>query len=205
MPKAVDLTGQTFGRLTVVGRAGSDVHGNIMWECQCACGGSIKTRANSLRSGHTISCGCAGRANLAMRTKHGAATRSMRTSEYGIWGHMIQRCSNPKYHNFQYWGGRGISVCREWRDSFEAFLAHIGPRPSRKHSLDRFPDVNGNYEPGNVRWATRAEQLTNSRDRGPALSATMKRLHRERPGWNHASETTARRWREWREARHVGG
>jgi len=75
---------------------------------------------------------------------------------------MIHRCHNPRAHNFRYYGARGISVCREWRDSFEAFLSHIGLRPADKHSLDRI-DNDGNYEPGNVRWATVTEQNRNNR------------------------------------------
>jgi hypothetical protein len=76
---------------------------------------------------------------------------------------MIIRCTNPKHPNWKNYGGRGISVCDEWRHSFKAFLAHIGPRPSSEHSLDRYPNNDGNYEPGNVRWATRSQQRRNTR------------------------------------------
>jgi len=74
------------------------------------------------------------------------------------------RCTNPKYRSYKDYGGRGISICERWADSFDNFLADMGPKPSRKHSLDRFPEVNGNYEPGNCRWATNTEQQRNKRD-----------------------------------------
>jgi len=82
----------------------------------------------------------------------------------GIWKGMIQRCTNPKRDAFIYYGGRGIEVCQRWLDSFENFLADVEPRPSPAHSIDRFPNPNGNYEPGNVRWATRAEQSRNKKN-----------------------------------------
>lgn len=82
--------------------------------------------------------------------------------EYSCWLHMIQRCTNPKRNSFRNYGGRGIAVCEKWRNSFEAFRADVGPRPSAEHSLDRINN-DGNYEPGNVRWATRKEQQANSR------------------------------------------
>lgn len=85
------------------------------------------------------------------------------TPEHDAWLRMIQRCENPKNIGFLDYGGRGISVCEEWRRSFTAFYAHVGPRPSPKHSIDRFPNNNGNYEPGNVRWATAKEQSLNRR------------------------------------------
>jgi hypothetical protein len=76
---------------------------------------------------------------------------------------MIARCYNPKHPKFRYYGGRGITICDEWRYDFAAFVAYIGPKPSRHYSIDRYPDNNGNYEPGNVRWATQKEQVANSR------------------------------------------
>lgn len=84
------------------------------------------------------------------------------TPEYQSWLGMKQRCSNPKKREYQQHGGRGIEVCEEWRNSFIAFFVHVGLRPNNKHSLDRI-NVNGNYEPGNVRWATQQEQIDNTR------------------------------------------
>ena len=93
--------------------------------------------------------------------KHGHATHANRTPEYGAWRNMITRCEVPTDRYFLHYGGRGIAVCPRWRKSFVDFLADIGERPSPKHSLDRINN-DGNYEPGNVRWATAREQARNS-------------------------------------------
>jgi hypothetical protein len=85
-------------------------------------------------------------------------------SEYGIWRTMLSRCRNPKTKEYVNYGGRGIQVCDRWENDFEAFLSDTGPRPSKRHSLDRI-DVDGNYEPHNVRWATAREQAANQRKR----------------------------------------
>lgn len=87
-----------------------------------------------------------------------------RTPEYTVWANMKNRTSNPKCKEYSYYGGRGITVCREWQQSFLAFYLHIGPRPSPKHQLDRYPNPDGNYEPSNVRWATKSEQMLNRRN-----------------------------------------
>ncbi len=97
------------------------------------------------------------------RLKLKAREDRRREPERGCWHVMIARCHNPESQSFPYYGARGITVCRRWRDSFEDFLSDMGPRPSPEHSLDRFPDQNGNYEPGNVRWATREQQARNMR------------------------------------------
>ena len=93
-------------------------------------------------------------------TKHGMYLSPI----YKIWTQMIQRCHNPNSTAYQGYGARGIAVCQRWRDSFEAFLSDIGPRPSSGHSIDRYPNNDGNYEPGNVRWATPRQQLCNRRN-----------------------------------------
>src|SRR5690349_17126667 len=96
------------------------------------------------------------------RTTHGNAIRKQRTPEFNAWANMIQRCTNPRCPEFKRYGAVGIRICARWQE-FANFLADVGPRPSAEHSLDRFPNNNGNYEPGNVRWATAAEQQANLR------------------------------------------
>jgi len=91
------------------------------------------------------------------------APRGNKIKEYSTWRKMVSRCHNPRDKDYPGYGGRGIRVCEPWRESFEAFLADVGPAPSPKHSLDRFPDNGGHYEPGNVRWATPREQALNTR------------------------------------------
>ena len=87
------------------------------------------------------------------------------SSEYVIWSMMKQRCYNPKSPSWKWYGERGIKICKRWMDSFSAFVADVGPRPSLQHSLDRYPKGDGDYEPGNVRWATDQEQADNRRSR----------------------------------------
>lgn len=119
-------------------------------------------RVANLRSGGTVSCGCYHKDDLSERTRrHGALAHwcGQAPAEYRIWQAMRQRCNDPSHHNFRHYGGRGIAVCSRW-DSFEAFLADMGPRPSPKHSIDRI-DVRGAYEPSNCRWADAKTQARN--------------------------------------------
>lgn len=147
----LDLIGKRFGRLIVVAPAGqSRRHANYRWTCRCDCGQTAVVPGGRLTSGNTRSCGCT-------QVRHGRAT----TPEYRTWIGMRNRCTNPKDRNYPRYGGRGIGVCAEWAASFAAFFAHVGPRPSASHTLDRFPNRNGGYEPGNVRWATKVEQAAN--------------------------------------------
>lgn len=156
--------GDMFSRLTVVREAESR-HSHRVFECRCECGATKTVFLSALRSGLSKSCGCL-RDEIA--TRHG----KHKTPEYRIWAGMISRCENRKLRSWKNYGGRGISICPEWRASFEAFFAHAGIRPSARHSIDRFPNNDGDYEPGNVRWATMSEQLRNNRRSRRAEAAT---------------------------------
>lgn len=156
MPNLIDLTGQAFGLLTVLRRGDNALNAakTRRWWCACACGAERLISGGDLRRGHTRSCGCG----------HPSANPDSpsNTAEYRIWRGIINRCENPKVKGFLEYGGRGIRVAPEWRRDFGAFLAHIGPRPSRAHSVDRIK-TNGDYAPGNVRWATPRQQVNNRR------------------------------------------
>ena len=148
--KFLDLTGLKFGRLTAIERV-SNRGRSTMWRCSCECGNETTVVATDLRSSHSRSCGCIKRTCLGMN----------KSPEYKAWKGMIERCTLKSRKDFHVYGGRGISVCQEWRDSFVSFLAYIGPRPENT-SLDRI-DVDQGYCPGNVRWATAKMQARNRR------------------------------------------
>lgn len=169
MPRRLLLTpGQIFTRLTVIGPAldaampyltsGGTTSRKSRSRCLCTCGKRITVYNSLLVKGLTKSCGCLQKEIWkSVITKHGyAGTRTHR-----CWKNMIQRCTNPNHDHFHLYGGRGIKVCSEWRN-FEAFLKDNGPCPPGKQ-LDRWPNNNGNYQPGNTRWATRVEQARNCR------------------------------------------
>jgi hypothetical protein len=157
-----DLTGQRFGRLTAVRRAGVDSFGCTYWFVQCDCGGTKRVRGNSLQQGRTQSCGCIQPKRTSI---HGEAWGAKQTREYRAWLAAKQRCTNPKNPEWKNYGGRGITMCEQWRNSYVAFLAyileHLGRCPSGM-SLDRIDNDKG-YEPGNIRWATASEQTWNRR------------------------------------------
>ena len=148
------LIGKKFGTLTIQSVA------DRCCICLCECGSTTVKWTSNVTTGKTASCGCARGALIsAAITIHGETD----SPEYKSWSGMIDRCCNAKHKRFALWGGRGISVCDSWRHSFEAFLADMGRKPSSGHSIDRYPNNDGNYEPGNCRWATAKEQSTNRR------------------------------------------
>lgn len=156
LPKV--MAGQKYGRLTAIRRIPNH-NEKMFWLFHCECGRDYECRISHVRGGLIQSCGCRQREVLLARiTKHGWTG----TPEYRAWQGMITRCENPHDLGYRNYGGRGIQVCDEWRKSFEEFIAHIGPRPSKDHSMDRIDNDRG-YEPGNVKWATRREQMANRR------------------------------------------
>jgi len=150
--------GERFGRLVVLREAPFVSGHSARAICVCDCSMLVDVKVSNLRNGTTKSCGCYMRDRIREATStHGRS----RSTEFKIWSSMLARCGNPKNSAYPRYGGRGIVVCERWR-KFENFLADMGQRPSGM-SLDRYPNNDGNYEPGNCRWATCTEQSLNTR------------------------------------------
>lgn len=153
--------GEVFGRLTVIDGLVYK-SGRPHWICRCVCGKQRTVSHYNLLKGWTSSCGCY-RLDRIHETlfKHGQSgtpgNRQAATSEWITWNGIKDRCLNPNNSTYPYYGGRGITVCERWRDSFENFYADMGSKPTAKHSIDR-RDVNKNYDPDNCRWATPIQQ-----------------------------------------------
>jgi hypothetical protein len=166
MKKFQDLTGRTFGRLTVTGEW-ERRKGSTYWKARCSCEAKTEkwVRAATLVNGATRSCGCLRVEKLLKRiVTHGQSRGGHRTGEHCSWHSMKSRCYNPDNKDYHNYGARGVLVCDRWLHSFENFFADMGRKPSPEHSLDRYPDKNGNYEPTNCRWATDIEQARNRRN-----------------------------------------
>jgi hypothetical protein len=165
MSKVHDLTGQRFGMLTVVERSGSNTRGRATWQCRCDCGNDVIVVGSDLISNKSTSCGCKRSASLSAFNKETKTSHGMRyTRLYREWRSMKNRCSCENWEDYGNYGGRGITVCPEWADSFEAFRDWALANGYRDDlTLDR-RDVDGNYEPSNCRWATQAQQANNKRN-----------------------------------------
>lgn len=157
----IDLTGRSFNFLTVIGYAGSKLRlnggKNHYWWCQCVCGTKKIVQCASIKYGGTKSCGCK---KSGLTIEHRKTHGMCYSAEYGIWCGMIKRCYSQNHKHFSRYGGRGIKVFPDWIRSFSSFYECLGNRPSKLHTLDRINN-DGDYEPGNVRWATGTEQSRN--------------------------------------------
>lgn len=172
-----------IGKLTVISRAENDSKGRARWLCQCECGNTTTVPGYDLRSGHVKSCGCSRvEVSQAKAFRHGKTG----TRTFNVWNQMRQRCHSPGHPHFADYGGRGISVCERWRDSFADFLADMGEAPDAM-TLER-QENNGNYEPSNCVWATRTAQARNRRS---SRQVTIDGITTCVAGWADISGTPA--------------
>lgn len=155
----IDLTNKVSGDWLIL----SHIPNTPYWMCRCqACGTQKRVHGGNLRSGGSLGCGCKKAERIAANmTTHGHASGGVTSLTYHTWRNMLMRCYAPSHKAYAYYGGAGVTVHPAWRDSFAQFVLDVGERPSRKHTLDRYPGRTGNYVPGNVRWATSSQQNNN--------------------------------------------
>lgn len=162
MSRIIDLTGEVFGRLTVVSRSINDIRGEAVWECVCECGDRAEIRSSSLRKGLTKSCGCLSKELGSERAStHGHSKEGKVSPTYQSYSSMKKRCCDPLQSSYENYGAKGIDVCQSWLDSFENFLLDMGERPEGM-SLDRIDGDRG-YSKDNCRWADLSLQAYNQK------------------------------------------
>lgn len=160
MSKLINIVGEKFGRLTVVGYSHKGSNRHSYWKCLCDCGKEVVVGGPGLKGGGSQSCGCLHkeRASAANKT-HGKTG----TAIHRVWKNMVQRCTNPKNPRWADYGGRGITVCEEWQHDFHAFYSHMGDIPDEGYTIDRVDNGLG-YCPGNVKWSNQLQQISNRRN-----------------------------------------
>lgn len=156
----LNLKGHRYGRLLVISELPERRKIQVVWDCLCDCGKSTQVTTNCLRMGVTKSCGCLIK---EIQTQRCATHGLSKSKGYSSWIGMKQRCYNVNNTHYKYYGGRGVTVCDRWlgEDGFINFINDIGEKPFRSASVDRYPNKNGNYEPTNVRWASKKQQVDN--------------------------------------------
>ena len=161
-----NLVGEKFGRLKVIRFSRLDMRGNrsrTLWICQCDCGATIEAMGQSLRSKCQISCGCWRKERMGrLNYKHGESTIGHRSPEWICWRNIQARCYYEKDIAYENYGGRGITVCKRWRDSYVSFLKDMGRKPGPEYSIDRINNE-GPYKKSNCKWSTPKEQANNRR------------------------------------------